>query len=150
MMKNLQDTIGHSSPPVQAAEPRAPRPKSPPPFLSQFYGVRRVAGKLARRFRKLAGRPDNSPWVLRPRGRAACSTFVDFLIGLDYLSPNSRLVELFHEAWLEYVRAHRDELATIFRETQEALAAGDVERLAQVSLNAIEPQIDDLVAGLPK
>ena len=60
-----------------------------------------------------------------------------------------RRADLFHEAWTEYVRAHRAELSSVFRETQEALAVGDVERLAKVSLDAIQPQIDDLVAALP-
>ena len=57
--------------------------------------------------------------------------------------------DLFHEAWLEYVRAHRAELSSVFRETQEALAVGDVERLAAVSRDAIQSQIDDVVAALP-
>jgi hypothetical protein len=57
--------------------------------------------------------------------------------------------EVFHQAWLEYVRAHRAELASVFRETQEALAAGDVDRLARVSQAALARQIDDLAADLP-
>jgi hypothetical protein len=61
-----------------------------------------VAGKLSRRAKKVLGKPDNSPWVLRPGGRAPHNTYVDFIFGLDYLSPNSRLVELFHEAMSPY------------------------------------------------
>ena len=58
--------------------------------------------------------------------------------------------DLFHEAWIEYTHAHRAELSSVFRETQEALAIGDVERLAKVSFDAIQPQIDDLMAALPR
>jgi hypothetical protein len=57
--------------------------------------------------------------------------------------------EVFHQAWIEYVRTHRTELAFVFRETQEALAAGDIDRLARVSQTALEDQLDALVADLP-
>ena len=77
-----------------------PRPR--PPALSQFHGLRSVAAKISRRVKKLTGKPDNSPWILRPTKLAPQKTYVDFLFGLDYLSPNSRLVELFHEAMAPY------------------------------------------------
>ena len=72
------------------------------PLLSRFHAARGMADKLTRRFKKLAGRPDNSPWVRRPSNGAARSTYVDFLFGLDYISPNSRLVDLFQEAMSPY------------------------------------------------
>src|SRR5258706_8912575 len=102
-MKNLENSIGHSQ--AAAPEPAQPRPlipSAPAPALSKLYALRRLAGKLSRRCKKLAGKPDNSPWVLRPRTRGRETTFVDFLFGLDYLSPNSRLVEMFHEAMSPY------------------------------------------------
>lgn len=78
------------------------RPRCSAPPLSGFHGVRRVASQLSRRMKKLAGKPDNSPWVLWPSNGSPQNTYVDFLFGLDYLSPNSRLVELFHEAMAPY------------------------------------------------
>src|SRR5207302_2870163 len=95
-MKNLPDTLGSAVP--VARRPAPPPPRPPAPLLSRFHTARRIAGKLSRQLGKLAGRPDNAPWVLRPSRRSVQNTFVDFVVGLDYLSPRSRLVELFHEA----------------------------------------------------
>jgi hypothetical protein len=95
-MKNLEDAV--ASAPIESGR-RAPRPpRAAAPGLSKLLRLRQLAGKLSRRAKKLAGKPDNSPWVLRPGARARQNTYVDFIFGLDYLSPNSRLVELFHEA----------------------------------------------------
>ena len=55
-------------------------------------------GKVRRRVRQLVGKPDNSPWVLRPPGRAKSTAYVDFIFGLDYLSPNAPLVKIMQEA----------------------------------------------------
>ncbi|MGE5611460.1 MAG: hypothetical protein ACM359_19580 [Bacillota bacterium] len=66
-------------------------------FVSRQYGLRRVAGKIRRRVKQLAGRPDNSPWILDPPPPRR-TAHVDFVVALDYLSPNSRLMHLFHEA----------------------------------------------------
>jgi hypothetical protein len=57
--------------------------------------------------------------------------------------------DIFHAAWREYLATHREELATLFRQTQEALASGDLDRLVQISTPAMDEQIDALVAGLP-
>src|SRR3954462_13878557 len=59
--------------------------------------IRRAQDKLRRRVRQLVGRPDNSPWVFDPRPAKATAD-VDFLFALDYSSPHSRLMRLFHEA----------------------------------------------------
>src|SRR5438309_1558438 len=99
-MKNLEDPVRPES---TRASPRPARPeRAVAPALSKLLGLRRVAGKVARRAKKLVGKPDNSPWILRPGRRAPQNTYVDFIFGLDYLSPNSRLVELFHEAMSPY------------------------------------------------
>lgn len=66
-------------------------------FVARQYGLRRVAGKLRRRMRLLAGRPDNSPWILDPPAPKR-TAHVDCIVALGYLSPNSRLMHLFHEA----------------------------------------------------
>jgi hypothetical protein len=81
--------------------PSAPQATSWP-LLANFHALRRVAAKLTRRAKKLAGKPDNSPWVLQPSGNRPKKTYIDFMFGLDYISPNSRLVELFHEAMAPY------------------------------------------------
>ena len=67
------------------------------PFFSRFHSLRSVGGKLRRRVKKLAGKPDNSPWILQPRKSSAHGAYVDFIFALDYLSPNSPLVGIFHE-----------------------------------------------------
>jgi hypothetical protein len=63
--------------------------------------IRRAQDKLRRRVRQLVGKPDNSPWVFDPRPAKATAD-VDFLFALDYASPNSKLMRLFHEAMSAY------------------------------------------------
>jgi len=63
--------------------------------------LRRAQDKLRRRVRQLVGKPDNSPWVFDPRP-APHTADVDFVFALDYCSPNSRLMKLFHEAMSAY------------------------------------------------
>jgi len=63
--------------------------------------IRRAQDKLRRRVRQLVGKPDNSPWVFDPRP-ARHTADVDFVFALDYCSPNSRLMKLFHEAMSAY------------------------------------------------
>lgn len=67
-------------------------------MLARSIPLRRVIEKSRRRLLRLAGRPDNSPWILDPAPRRD-TTYVDFLVALDYLSPNSRLVRLLHDAF---------------------------------------------------
>lgn len=69
-------------------------------FIPTSFAVHRFTDKLVRRARRMAGRPDNTPWILD--GRRLPSAQVDFLFALDYLSPNSRLVRFFHEAMSAY------------------------------------------------
>jgi hypothetical protein len=76
--------------PVRIRQPQHP--------LAGFHGMRRLADKATRRVRKLVGRPDNSPWILDPAKRSAGTAYVDFMFGLDYMSPNGRIVKLFAEA----------------------------------------------------
>ena len=63
--------------------------------------IRRAQDKLRRRVRQLVGKPDNSPWVFDPRPAKATAD-VDFVFALDYCSPNSRLMRIFHEAMSAY------------------------------------------------
>ncbi len=63
--------------------------------------IRRAKDKVRRRLRQLVGRPDNTPWVFDPRP-AKRTADVDFVFALDYCSPNSRLMKLFHESMSAY------------------------------------------------
>jgi hypothetical protein len=74
---------------------------APVSVIANQFGLRRLADKASRRLRRMAGRPDNTPWILdaRPSKRL---THVDFLFGLDYLSPNSSLVRRLHDAMSAY------------------------------------------------
>ena len=62
---------------------------------------------------------------------------------------NRSRADVFHAAWTEFLNAHRQELAQVFQETQEALASGDIDRLSEASASALEAQIDRLAANLP-
>jgi hypothetical protein len=81
--------------PLPPVPPRVRQAQHP---LAGFHRVRRWSDKLTRRIKKLAGKPDNSPWILDPPGRASSTAYVDFLFGLDYLSPNAPLVKLLQQA----------------------------------------------------
>src|SRR5438270_13945508 len=74
-MKNLENSMGHSQAATEPAQPLPRITRPPVPALSKLYGLRQIAGKLSRRFKKLTGKPDNSPWVLRPRARSSQNTF---------------------------------------------------------------------------
>jgi len=71
-----------------------------------MYWLRDLASKVVRRAKKLAGRPDPTPWVLRPakaggsaRGGGA---YVDFVLALDFINNNAPLTKMFHEALSPY------------------------------------------------
>jgi hypothetical protein len=63
--------------------------------------LRRAQDKLRRRIRRLVGKPDNTPWIFEPRTPRPTAD-VDFVFALDYCSPNSRLMRMFHEAMSAY------------------------------------------------
>lgn len=88
--------------PTEVAPPRPPIERKPLPPLARFHGVRRIGNKLRRRVQQLAGKPDNSPWVLDPKRPTSGQTYVDVIFGLDYVSPNSPLVKLMREAMGPY------------------------------------------------
>lgn len=88
---------------TSASDAVPPRKRaSRPPLGSQWFTARRVADKVQRKLGKLRGRPDNSPWIVRPAGAPGTKTYVDFLFGVDYLSPNSELIRIFREVFAPY------------------------------------------------
>ena len=56
--------------------------------------MRRVAGKISRKYGQLRGKPDTSPWIIRPAKPSASERYVDFLFALNYASPNGGLVRI--------------------------------------------------------
>jgi hypothetical protein len=70
--------------------------------LGSVNGFRDLANKAVRRARKLIGRPDETPWVLRPRGAGGGKRYVDFVIGLDFLNNNATLTRMLQEAMTPY------------------------------------------------
>jgi hypothetical protein len=67
---------------------------------------------------------------------------------LAQLRQQSR-AEVIHEALAEYLVNHRDELSRLYTETQEALAAGDIDRLARASTTARDAEVDAIMATIP-
>lgn len=59
------------------------------------------------------------------------------------------LQEVVHTALAEYLRSHRDELATAFGDTQRAIASGDLDALTEQLTASAEAQADALMATLP-
>jgi hypothetical protein len=64
------------------------------------------------------------------------------LAELEQRSPQ----EVFHAALAEYLESHRDELATVFADTQRAIASGDLDALTAQLAASSEAQADALMA----
>ena len=56
---------------------------------------------------------------------------------------------MIHEALAEYLINHRDELSRLYAETQQALAAGDIDRLVRASTTGREAEVDAIMATIP-
>jgi hypothetical protein len=95
-------TASPVTPPPNPLPPVSPRVRQPQHPLARFHRLRRWSDKLTRRIKKLAGKTDNSPWILDPPKRASSTVYVDFLFGLDYLSPNAPLVKLLQQAMVPH------------------------------------------------
>jgi predicted transcriptional regulator len=54
-----------------------------------------------------------------------------------------------HEALAEYLVNHREELSRLYAETQQALAAGDLDRLVRASAAARDDEVDAIMATIP-
>ena len=83
---------------ASSATPGEPIAPVGPPLLSRFHALRKIADKGKRKLKRLAGKADKSPWIIRPSSTGGERAYVDFVFGLDYLSPNAPLVRLFKEA----------------------------------------------------
>jgi hypothetical protein len=68
------------------------------------------------------------------------------LAELERRSPQ----DVFHAALAEYLVSHRDELATVFADTQRAIASGDLDTLTTQLAASAEAQADALMATLPQ
>jgi hypothetical protein len=57
--------------------------------------------------------------------------------------------EVVHEAFVEYLAHHREELTRLYDQTQKAIAAGDLESLARASGAARQAEVDAIMADPP-
>ena len=67
---------------------------------------------------------------------------------LAQLRRQSR-TEVIHEALAEYLVNHRAELSRLYTETQQALAAGNIDRLVRASATARDAEVDAIMASIP-
>lgn len=58
--------------------------------------------------------------------------------------------EVVHSALAEYLSTHRDELASVYGETQAWLRAGDIEGLAAGLRRDAGPFVAEVAAGIPR
>ena len=58
--------------------------------------------------------------------------------------------EVVHSALAEYLTTHRDELASVYGETQTLLRAGDIDGLTAALRRDAAPFVADVVAGIPR
>ena len=116
-------------------------------MFKDAYWLRDAANKAVRRVKKLIGRPDNSPWVLRP-GRAARGgvSYVDFVVGLDFIGNTAPLTRMFQEAMAPYglslLVANKHNVASLARE----LRGGAIRPYVYLDLcSAVHPEFGDLL-----
>ncbi len=92
-----------------------------------LYPLRRTADKARRRLRVLAGKPDNTPWLLSPKPLSARPAYADFIFTLDYLSTNSKLLRMMHEAMSAYglsvLLVNESNVASVTRDVQRGAFA---------------------------
>jgi hypothetical protein len=58
--------------------------------------------------------------------------------------------EVVHAALAEYLAAHREELASVYGETQALLRAGDIEGLTAALRRDAGPFVAEVAAGIPR
>lgn len=58
--------------------------------------------------------------------------------------------EVVHSALAEYLATHRDELASVYRETQAFLRAGDIDGLTGALRRDAAPFAAEVTAGIPR
>jgi len=58
--------------------------------------------------------------------------------------------EVVHSALAEYLATHREELASVYGETQVLLRAGDIEGLTAALRRDAGPFVAEAVAGIPR
>jgi hypothetical protein len=109
-------------------------------------GLRDLSNKIVRRAKKLIGRADETPWVLRPTGSARRGAYVDFVIGLNFLNNNATLTRMLHEAMsplgLSMLVANRLNVAQL---TRDYRAGRDTPRVYLDLCSAIEPEFGELL-----
>jgi hypothetical protein len=117
------------------------------------WWMRDLASKAVRRVRKLIGRPDPTPWVLRPRGgaRGRGTAYVDFIVALDFLNNNAALTRMFHEALSPYglslLVANKSNVAKLTTE----IGAGKIRPHVLLDLcSACEPAFGELLKAAAK
>lgn len=103
-------------------------------MLSEAYWLRDAANKAKRRVKKLVGRPDPSPWILRPIAPPQSQAYVDCVIALGPQQDHSALTKMFHEAMSPYgvslLIANKGNLAALI----EQVRAGKVKPHVYVDL----------------
>lgn len=120
-------------------------------MLSEAYWLRDAANKARRRVKKLVGRPDPSPWILRPDAPAQSQAYVDCVIALDPHQDNAALTRMLHEAMSPYgvslLIAGKGNLAALI----EQMRAGKVKPQVYLDLcsakNAEFGELSTAVAG---
>lgn len=71
-------------------------------MFKDVYWLRDLASKAIRRVKKTLGRPDPTPWVLRPQKRPDRGAYVDLVVALDFINNTAPLTRLFHDALSPY------------------------------------------------
>ena len=124
-------------------------------MFGHAYWFRDLSNKAARRVKKLLGRPDPTPWVLRPNSAARrgsrSSAYVDFILALDFLNNNATLTRMFHEALSPYglslLVANKTNVAKLTTE----IAAGKIRPNVLLDLcSACEPAFGELLKAAAK
>jgi hypothetical protein len=119
-------------------------------LLRRSYWFRDLKEKAVRRAKKLVGRADNSPWVLRPpSGSRAGDRYVDFVVGIDFLGNNATLTRMFQQALWPYGLSLLIANKHNVRKLTEDARRGKVRPYVYLDLcSAIEPAFGELLRAM--
>jgi hypothetical protein len=117
--------------------------------IGRAFWFRDLVNKGVRRARKLVGRADNSPWVLRPAGGKAGDRYVDFVIGIDFLGNNATLTRMFQRALslygLSLLIANKHNVGRLIEQARR----GRIRPYVYLDLcSAVEPVFGDLLRAM--
>jgi hypothetical protein len=99
---------------------------------------------MLRSFSRKEARPMPAEKTKPVRIHVADHGSLQLIAHLEHRSP----ADVVHKALLEYLTNHKEELAVIFTDAQEAIARGDLDALSDIATRNVDAQADAAMAHL--